>query len=88
MVLVFVGMSMFFVVMFSSLAHNPSVRHNQGPPPGFVFLVPLLWLGFMGGWLLNLIVGVVYAIKANRGEWATYPIFGKWLLRQTLPSAK
>jgi uncharacterized Tic20 family protein len=88
MVLIFVGMAMFFVVMFSSLAHNPSVPRNQGPPPAFVFLFPLLWLGFMGGWLLNLILGVVYGIRANRGEWATYPIFGKWLLPQTIPSAK
>jgi hypothetical protein len=28
----------------------------------------------------NLTLGIVYGIKANRGEWATYPIIGKWLL--------
>jgi uncharacterized protein len=88
MVLVFAGMAMFFVVMFSSLLHNPPPPHSQGPPPGFVFLFPLVWLGFMGGWVVNLILGVVYAIKANRGEWATYPIFGKWLLPERIPPAK
>jgi hypothetical protein len=46
------------------------------------------WLGFMGGWVVNLILGVVYGIKANRGEWATYPIFGKWLLPERTSSAK
>jgi uncharacterized membrane protein len=88
MVLVFAGMATFFLVIFSSLVHNPPPPHSQGPPPGFVFLVPLVWLGFMGGWVVNLILGVVYAIKANRGEWATYPIFGKWLLPEGTPSAR
>jgi uncharacterized membrane protein len=86
MVLVFAGMAMFFVVMFSSLLHNPPPP--QRPPPGLVFLFPLVWLGFMGGWVVNLILGVVYAIKANRGEWVRYPIFGKWLLPEKIPPAK
>ena len=88
MVLVFVGMAMFLVVMFSSLLHNPQPSHSQGPPPGFVLLLPFMWLGFMGGWMVNLILGVVCAIKAHRGEWATYPIFGKWLLPGRTLSAK
>ena len=88
MVLAFVGMTTFFVVMFYSLLHNPPPPHSQGPPPGFVLLFPFMWLGFMGGWVVSLILGVVYAIKAHRGEWATYPIFGKWLLPESTPSAK
>lgn len=81
MVLVFLMMAVFFVAMFASIVHNPpQPTHNQGPPPTFVFLFPVIWLGFMSGWVINLILGVVYAIKANRGEWATYPVFGKWLL--------
>ena len=88
MVLVFGGMAMLFLVIFSSLLHHPPPPHSQGPPPGFVFLFPLVWLGFMSGWVVNLILGVVYAIKANRGEWATYPIFGKWLLPKGTPSAR
>lgn len=88
LVVVFAGMAMFFAVMFSSLINNPPPAHGQGPPPWFVFLFPFLWLGFMGGWVVNLILGVVYAIKANRGEWATYPVFGKWLLPEGTPPAK
>ena len=88
MVLAFVGIGIFLVVMFSSLLHNPQPPHSQGPPPGFVLLLPFMWLGFMGGWVANLILGVVYAIKAHRGEWATYPIFGKWLLPGRTASAK
>jgi len=87
MALLFAGMAVFFMVMFSTLIHNPQPPHSNAPPPAFVFLFPFLWLGFMGGWVVNLILGVVYGIKANRGEWATYPIFGKWLLPEGIPAA-
>jgi len=65
--------------MMTSLIHNPPQPHSQ-TPPAFFYIFPFIWLGFMGGWVVNVILGVVYAIKANRGEWATYPVYGKWLL--------
>jgi uncharacterized Tic20 family protein len=77
--LVFLFMVVFLVGMFTSLIHNPPQQHSQAPPAFFYFF-PFVWLGFMGGWVVNVILGVVYAIKANRGEWATYPVYGKWLL--------
>jgi uncharacterized Tic20 family protein len=82
--LVFVVMGIFMVSIFSSIIHNPPQPHSQAPPPGFLFFFPVIWLFFMGGWVVNLILGVVYAIKANRGEWATYPIYGKWLLPEQM----
>ena len=81
MMLVFGMMAVFFVVLFSSILHNPTQpAHTQGLPPAFVFVFPVIWLGFLGGWVVNLILGVVYAIKANSGEWAAYPVVGKRLL--------
>jgi|SRR5271157_4338345 len=82
--MIFVCVMLFFAGMMASLIHNPPPPHSQGPPPTFVYFVPLLWLGIMGGWVVNLIVGVVYGVKANRGEWATYPVFGKWLLPEEM----
>lgn len=87
-VLIFASMAMFFLVIFFGVVHNPPSPHNQGFPPRFVLLFPVLWLGFIGGWVVNLVLGVVYAVKANRGEWATYPVFGKWLLPERIPSAQ
>src|ERR1700751_1558085 len=46
---IFVFMVLFFVVMMTSLIHNPAEPHSQAPPP-FFYLFPLVWLGFMGGW--------------------------------------
>lgn len=83
MALAFVMMAILFAAMFSMVIHNPppsAPAHAEGPPPAFVYFFPVLWLGFVGGGVVNVILGVVYAIKANRGEWATYPVYGKWLL--------
>jgi uncharacterized membrane protein len=77
--LTFGCMAVFFALMMTSLIHNPPQPHSQTPPE-FFFVFPFIWLGMMGGWLVSVILGAVYAIKANRGEWATYPVYGKWLL--------
>ena len=62
-------------------------RARTQPPPAFVFLFPVIWLFWMGGWVVNLILGIVYGIKANQGEWAGYPIIGRLLLREYNPAA-
>ena len=76
---IFAFMAVFFVVMMTSLIHDPPQPHSQAPPAFFYFF-PFIWLGFMGGWVVSVILGVLYAIRANRGEWATYPVYGRWLL--------
>jgi uncharacterized protein len=49
---------------------------NNTPPLGIFVLFPLLWLGFMATWALTVVIAIVYGIKAGRGEWAEYPVFG------------
>jgi uncharacterized Tic20 family protein len=80
------AMVVFFIFMIGSAMHAPHGVPNQ-PPPAFVFLFPLIWLFWMGGWVVNLILGIVYGIKANQGEWAGYPIIGRMLLREYNPAA-
>jgi uncharacterized protein len=87
MILGFGAMAGFFFTMFASFAHQrPAVPHDA-MPNAFMFFFPLVWIFWMGGWLVNLILGIVYAIKANRGEWAGYPLIGKLLLREYNPAA-
>ncbi|HET7748818.1 MAG TPA: hypothetical protein VFK81_05520 [Terriglobales bacterium] len=31
----------------------------------------------MAAWTLMLVIAIVYAIKAGRGEWAEYPVLGR-----------
>jgi uncharacterized membrane protein len=42
-----------------------------------MIMFPIFWLLAMGGWLLVLILAIVYGIKAGRGEWAGYPVIGR-----------
>jgi uncharacterized protein len=85
MAVLFGGMILFFVSMIATVAHGGGGEHNQPPPAGFFIFFPLLWLLIMGGWVANLVLGIVYGVKANRGEWAAYPIIGTWLLPKYRP---
>jgi len=35
------------------------------------------WLLIMLGWFVNLVLGIVYSIRAYHGKWSNYPIFGR-----------
>lgn len=79
------GWVLTFVVVFSlgfSVAWSSAA--TQGPPkmsPSFLLVFPLMWLGMMGGWALTIVLGILFGIKASRGEWAKYPVLGRWALR-------
>jgi len=71
---------MVFMVLWFALIFTTIVQHGGdkgAPPPAFLLVIPLVWLGFMGAWIFVLVVAIVYAIKAGRGEWANYPIIGR-----------
>lgn len=68
-------MVLWFATFFGLMLHQPG--NNNAPPPAFFVMMPLIWLGFMGAWVAVLVVAIVYAIKAGRGEWANYPVIGK-----------
>ena len=38
-----------------------------------VLVVVILWGGGALTWVLNLVLGIVYGLRANNGEWAGYP---------------
>ena len=73
-------MALFFVVMFSTFP-EPGTKPPPGPPTAFFLFFPLFWLGAMGLWVTTLVLAIVYGIKAMRGEWAGYPIIGRWARR-------
>jgi uncharacterized membrane protein len=86
MALFFGGMIIFFFSIFATVFNGASGGHTpNGPPPTFLFFFPVLWLFWLLGWVLNVVLGIVYGIKANRGEWAGYPIIGKWCLPKLAP---
>jgi len=72
-----VGMGLWFVFILTMAAGGKS----QGPPVGFILSFFAFWLLIMGFWVLTLVLGIVYGIKASKGEWAAYPIVGGWARR-------
>jgi len=74
MILMFCFGMLWFVLIFTTIAQHAGDK--GAPPPAFFLVMPLVWLGFMGAWIFVLVVAIVYAIKAGRGEWAGYPIIG------------
>jgi uncharacterized protein len=80
--LVFGGMIVVFISIFASIASH-GANHAQ-PPLAFFGLFGMVWLIALGGGLLNLVLGIVYAVKANRGEWAEIPLIGEWILRKVV----
>ena len=72
-----VGMALWFFFIFSLAAGGKS----QGPPAAFILSFFAFWLLMMGAWVLTLVLGIVYGIKASKGEWAAYPVIGGWARR-------
>ena len=71
-----VFMVAWFAMMFGSLAAAANQPHSSGPPMMFFVVFPFLWLFIMASWVTILVLAIVYAIKAGRGEWANYPVLG------------
>jgi uncharacterized Tic20 family protein len=79
------GMIIMFAIMFSTIVTHPQHAPGQAPPFAFFGVFGLVWLWGMGGWLINVVLGIVYAIKSNHGEWARYPLIGNFVLNKILP---
>jgi len=75
-IILLIMMTLWFTTIFTIIFHRTGGKPPEFPPALLVF-VPLAWLGFMGLWIGTLIIAILYAIKAGRGEWADYPILGK-----------
>jgi len=80
-----VAMIVMFIFMFSTIVSHPQGTPGQEPPFAFFGVFGAVWLLGLGGWALNVILGVVYAIKANQGEWARYPLIGNLVLNKIVP---
>ena len=76
-VLAMIAVVIWFILFFGTIAMHVHTGPSSGPPFEIFILFPLLWFFFLGGWLVTLILAIVYGIKANQGEWAGYPIIGR-----------
>ena len=71
------GVGGWFIAMALGLSFGVfPPQGSKAPPLIFVFFA-LVMLSFFVLWILKLLLAVIYGIKAGRGEWAEYPLFGK-----------
>jgi len=82
-VLNIMGMVVFFAVMLSSVlsASHGNAPQSDSPPVLLFIMFPIFWLVMMGGYAISMTLGIVYCLKAMRGEWAGYPLIGSWARR-------
>jgi len=78
-----VGMIVFFAGMFATVLSMPHGKPDQPPqfPVAFFIGFPIFWLTVMSGTVISFILGIMYCLKAMRGEWAGYPLIGRWAKR-------
>jgi len=72
MIFAVIWVATIFATVFSHVGDKSSA-----PPTAIFVLMPLMWLFIMGSWVIILICAIVFAIKANNGEWAEYPVLGR-----------
>ncbi|MGH9556510.1 MAG: DUF4870 domain-containing protein [Terriglobales bacterium] len=69
------------VVAFVFLGLSSQSGSVEQPTPVIFLAFPIIWLFALGGAVLTLILAIVYALKAMKGEWAQYPLVGGWAKR-------
>ena len=76
------GVILMFATMFGTMASMPQGKTVNAPfPTVFFVMMPVFWLIMMGGFALTLTLGIIYCLKAMRGELARYPLIGSWAER-------
>jgi uncharacterized Tic20 family protein len=76
-----IGIVIVMVGLFSTVVAQPQGVPGtpaNAPPPMFLLLFPMLWGGWFLIWVCNLILGIVYGIKAHDGKWDGYPVIKVW----------
>jgi uncharacterized protein len=80
LVFAMVFMVAWFGLIFGTV-FSQAGKPQGAPPPALFIVMPLIWVFFMLAWVTVLVAAIVYGIKANRGEWANYPVLGGWARR-------
>jgi uncharacterized Tic20 family protein len=68
-------------MLVMTLPGTATEKASKGPPTFFFIVFGLFMLFWVGLWVLTFVLAIVYGIKASRGEWAAYPIIGRWARR-------
>ena len=72
----------FFAVVMTSIIASEGKPPNPNQFPAVIFLtMPFIWLVVMGGFAITMTLGIMFSLRAMRGQWAGYPVIGNWAMR-------
>ena len=75
LVVIAIGFVVFFIIMFTSIA--TAAQHNSKEIPQAFLLFPLVWLLFMGQYLVGIVLAIIFGIQCSKGKWTRYPLIGQ-----------
>jgi uncharacterized membrane protein len=67
-----------FALIFSTVLSQVASKPPTGPPVAVFAIFPLFWVFIMVANVTVIVMAIMYCIKAGRGEWAEYPVLGRW----------
>jgi len=74
-----------FVFIFTVVVPHANEQSGNQMPPKFIAGFIVSWLILYGGMMLTMVVdltlSILFGIKAGRGQWAEYPLLGRWARR-------
>jgi uncharacterized membrane protein len=68
---------MVFAITVAVSQQQDSSANSHFPIALFIFM-PIFWLFIMALMAVTLTLGIMYCLRAMRGEWAGYPVIGRW----------
>jgi uncharacterized protein len=73
-------MLLFVVVVVLGIVTAAASSDNgaNGAPALFFLFIPFFWMSWLAMWVVMLVSAIIYGMKAGRGEWAEYPVVGRY----------
>lgn len=80
-VVIFGAMIFWFVAIFATIASQAGKASHDQFPVAILLPMMTMYLGMFVAIILNFILAIYFGIKAGRGQWAEYPLLGRWARR-------
>jgi hypothetical protein len=81
MVLILLLFVLFVIAVAAQIVQLAHQHGTPAPPFGIFVMFPIFWLCVVVLGMLNVVLGLVFGVKASSGEWTSYPIAGPWARR-------
>jgi uncharacterized membrane protein len=71
-------MGFFAAIVLGVLSTAWLSQEGSSVPSPIFLLLPFFGLSWVGITLFKLVTAIVFCVRASRGEWAEYPVLGRW----------